>query len=141
MSKNKMSVGFVIFVVVIGANFLSAKPATLRAPPFRNWTCHATIALTGSSYSYTPPAWQMSGPLIGTGSDREKRCREVVEQDWIDNGKIWQFLGIPASQQNAYCQSGGTFRADYGFDERPKSWNLLKTGKPNCKCAGPLAFQ
>ena len=134
MNKSKMSVGFVVFVAVLGI-FASARPAQART-----WTCNGTIALTGSSYSYALPPWEMSGPVPGSGVDRERRCKERIQSAWLNNGAIWAKLGIPATAQDSYCQSGGTFRVDYGFDKRPKDWNFTQFGKPNCKCSGPLIF-
>jgi len=134
MSKSKMSVALVV-IVGFFSSFASVKPAQART-----WTCNGTIALTGTSYSYALTPWQMSGPVPGSGADREKRCKERIQSDWL-NGAIWAKLGIPAAAQNSYCQSGGTFRVDYGFDKRPKDWNFTQSGKPNCKCAGPMVFQ
>lgn len=102
-----------------------------------SWTCNGTIALTGTSYSYALPPWTMSG---GIGADREKKCKEFILANWINNGAIWKQLGIPASQQEAFCKSGGTFRVDYGFDKRKKDWNFVQSGKPVCRCTGPLSF-
>jgi len=138
MSKSKMSFGFVMFVIVLGINFLSVKPASSRPAPAISWTCHGTVALTGSNYSYALPTWTMSGPPF---TDRQKKCKERIQADWLNNGAIWQKLGVPAAEQNAYCLSGGTLRVDYGFDNRAKEWNFIQAGKPNCKCAGPLGFQ
>jgi hypothetical protein len=132
MSKSKMSVGFVVIVAILGV-FASVRPAQAKT-----WTCNGTIALTGSSYSYTLPTWTMSGPIY---VDREKQCKARIQVDWLNNGAIWQTLGIPAAEQNSYCQSGGTFRVDYGFDTRKKDWNFTQFGKPNCKCVGPFSFQ
>lgn len=139
MSKSKMSVGFVVFVLVLGINLVTVQPATMKpSPAVMNWTCDGTIALTGSSYSYSLPPWSKSGPI---GTDRENKCKQDIQNNWLNNGAIWQKLGIPAAQQNAYCQSGGTFRIDYGFDTRKKDWSFTQFGKPSCKCAGPLSFQ
>jgi len=103
----------------------------------RSWTCSATIALTGSNYSYALPPWSKS---LAT-TDREKKCREDIENHWLINGAIWARLGIPEAQQSAYCQSGGTFRVDYGFDKRKKDWNFTKSSSPKCKCSGSQVFQ
>jgi hypothetical protein len=103
----------------------------------KSWTCNATIALQGGSLSYTVPNWPMSGPIA---SDREKRCKEHVKANWLDNGKIWSVLDIPSNQQNSYCQSGGNFRVDYGFDKRSKDWNFTQTSKPACACPGGMVF-
>lgn len=117
----------------IAFSFASVTPAAAES-----WTCDGTVALTGSSYSYALPTWNMSG---GLGVDREKKCKERIQADWLNNGAIWQKLGIPAAQQDSYCKSGGTFRVDYGFDKRKKDWSFTQAGKPNCKCAGPLSLQ
>jgi hypothetical protein len=127
-----MSVGFAVFVAVL-CLFASVKPAQART-----WTCDGTIALTGTSYSYALPTWTMSGGLL---ADREKACKARIQGDYLNNGAIWQKLGIPAADQNAFCQAGGTFRVDYGFDARKKDWSFTQFGKPNCKCAGPFSFQ
>lgn len=103
----------------------------------RSWTCSGTIALTGSNYSYALPPWSKSGPAI----DREKKCRDDIENNWLKNGEIWARLGIPEAQQSAYCQSGGMFRVDYGFDKRKKDWSFTKSSSPKCKCSGLQVFQ
>jgi hypothetical protein len=104
----------------------------------RTWTCHGTIALQGSGYSYAVPSWTMSGSAT---VDRENRCRAALKSNWLDNGAIWKHLGIPPAQQDGYCRSGGNFRVDYGFDRRRKDWNFTQLSKPLCKCAGPFTFQ
>jgi hypothetical protein len=124
----------------LGINFVSVKHAAMKPPPVRTWTCNGTIALTGTSYSYALPPWQMSGPVTGSGSDREKECKKRI-QSYLNDVAIWQKLGIPADQQDSYCRLGGTFRVDYGFDKRPKDWNFTQFGQPSCKCAGPFSFQ
>ena len=107
----------------------------------RTWTAHATIQLEGTGKSYTPPGWPMSGPLPpAAGSDRQKAIKEYIEQTWLDNGAIWKLLGINAAEQDQWCQTGGTFRVDYGFDKRPKEWQFSKFSKPNCKCTGGMTF-
>ena len=138
MSKSKMSFGFVVFVLLLGINFVSGKPATMKpSPAVMSWTCNGTVALTGTNYSYALPPWTMSGPLL---TDREKKCKQYIIDNWLNNCAIWTKLGIPAAEQNSYCQSGGTFRVDYGFDKRPKDWNFTWTGKPCCHCNGPSIF-
>jgi hypothetical protein len=126
---------------------LAASIATVTVLPFiptregvaatKSWTCSATIALQGSSLSHAVPSWSMSGPLT---ADREKRCKEHVKANWLDNGKIWSTLNIPANQQNSYCQSGGNFRVDYGFDKRNKDWQFTQMSKPSCTCPGGMVF-
>lgn len=136
MNKNRMSVGFAVLVVVLGFHFV-----TLESAVARSWTCGGTIALTGTNYSFALPGWEMSGKVPGPGVDREKRCKEYIEANWLRNGAIWAKLGIPVEQQNQYCQSGGTFRIDYGHSGRNKDWSFAWSGKPICKCSGPMSFQ
>jgi hypothetical protein len=103
----------------------------------KSWTCNATIGLQGKLLSYNVPNWKMNGPLL---ADREKKCKEHVKANWLDNGKIWTVINIPANEQNSYCQSGGAFRVDYGFDKRSKDWNFTQTGKPACACSSGMVF-
>lgn len=111
-------------------------PAAAGIGVTRTWTCHGTIALQGSNKSYALPSWQMSGKVPGPGADREKRCREHIEANWLNNGKIWTVLGLNAAEKNQICQGGPrSFRTDYGFDERKKDWNLTSAvAKPSCSC-------
>jgi len=117
--------------VVTAFNLVPVKPVAAIS-----WTCNGTIALTGTSYSYALPPWTMSG---GRGADRQKKCKEYIQANWLNNGAIWRNLGIPAAQQDSYCKSGGTFRIDYGFDKRQKDWNFTQSvGKPACNCTGGI---
>jgi hypothetical protein len=110
---------------------------TAQEASAREWKCNATIALKNSSYSFAVPDWSMSG---GITVDREKRCKNAIQSNWIDNGAIWKSLGIAASEQNKFCQSGGDFRIDYGFDKRRKDWNFSASSKPACACATGQTF-
>lgn len=126
---------------------LAAAIATTAVLPFiptkegiavtRAWTCNATISLQGSSLSYTVPNWRMSGSLT---TDRQERCKAHIQNNWLNNGLIWSVLNIPANQQNGYCQSGGDFRVDYGFDRRSKDWSFTQQSKPACACTGGMVF-
>lgn len=99
----------------------------------RNWNCHATISLTGSGATYTVPNWGMSGNAL---VDREKKCKQRIQSDWLNNKKIWNYINLSSSEQNSICKKGtGTFRVDYGFDRRPKSWDFTQTiPAPPCDC-------
>jgi hypothetical protein len=110
---------------------------TAQEASARTWTCSATIALKDTSYSFAVPDWSMSG---GIAVDREKRCKGAIQSNWINNGAIWKSLGIPVSEQDKYCQSGGNFRIDYGFDRRRKDWNFSASSKPACACAAGQTF-
>ncbi len=103
----------------------------------RTWNGQCTIQLLGSSLSYSPPQWSMSGPNL---CDRQAKTKEYIEQTWIDSGTIWKLLNVPATEQNKYCQSGGIFRVDYGIDKRPKEWQFTKASHPICVCKGGMTF-
>ncbi len=101
----------------------------------RDWTCQATFDLINSNISYTIPSWNESG---GAFVDREKRCRQRIEGEWLNNGQIWSLLVkqglITANQASTYCKTGGNFRVQYGFDQRRKAWNFTGYSiKPRCK--------
>ena len=114
-----------IFIALVLLTFSSLSHA-------RSWTCHATINLEGSNYKYTVPGWNMSGNAF---VDREKKCKNSIQSNWLNNGKIWKKLGMNAANQNKFCKRKGTFRVDYGFNKRKKSWDFRKTlSSPSCKC-------
>lgn len=80
------------------------------------WACNATIALAESSHGYSPPRWLMSGlPSV----DKDKKCKEHIQQTWLDNGAVWKLLKMSVRDQNTWCQKKerGTFRVDYGFEK------------------------
>lgn len=97
--------------------------AFVRPAEARTWTCHATITLTGSNFSYSVSPWRMSG-----GGDRENHCLRDLKTNWLDNGAIWQQLRVPRQEQKQYCHSGAQFLAVYGFDRRRKAWSY--TSRP-----------
>ena len=127
----------VIFTASVAAVMVSPFMPIKEANAARSWTCNATIEMKDSTFKYTVPDWTMSGSIT---TDREKKCKEAVKANWLDNGKIWTVMAIPANQQNSYCQSGGNFRTDYGFNERRKTWNFPYSGKPSCACTGGMVF-
>ena len=99
----------------------------------RSWTCNASISLSGSSATYTLIPWNMSGSF----KDREKMCKNHIISNWLNNKKIWKKLNLTKSDQNNFCKlHKGTFRVDYGFDRRKKSWVFSKKlSTPPCKCS------
>ncbi len=99
----------------------------------RTWTCNATIALTDSSSRYTLPPWTMSRNF---NVNIEKECRSSIKTNWLNNRKIWTFMKLNPTDQNAICKSGnGVFRVDYGFDGRKKDWNFTQAiSAPPCDC-------
>ena len=127
MSKiGNRAVGVVAFVASF-AVLICATPAEAR-----QWTCHATIYLNNSSFSYTVPSWAQNG---GPAVDREKRCLETIKSEWIPAQKLWLGLGVPQKDQKSLCDTGGTFRVGYGFDERKKGWTFGPSSlqKPICQ--------
>jgi hypothetical protein len=111
-----------------------------NATVIRKWTGHCTIALQGSQKTYVPQSWQMSvgGPL----TDRQKKTKEYIESTWLNNGAIWKLLGMNNQEQDSWCRKGGgTFRIDYGFDERQKEWNFTKYVPVTCVCSGDMIFK
>ena len=114
-----------IFIALVFLTFSSLSHA-------RSWTCHATINLENSNYKFTVPGWHMSGNAF---VDREKKCKNRIQSDWLNNGKIWKKLGMSAADQNKFCKRKGTFRVDYGFDKRKKGWDFRKViSSPACNC-------
>lgn len=105
------------------------------AKAIKNWVCDAVIHLTGTSVTWTPATWSMSGNIL---TDREKACRNYIIANWFDNGAIWNYIKpqLTAAQQDAICKAGsGTFRIDYGFDRRTKDWSITRTiPAPPCNC-------
>ncbi|NKC16504.1 MAG: hypothetical protein GKR94_31150 [Gammaproteobacteria bacterium] len=71
--------------------------------------------------------------------DREKFCRNAVKAHWLYNGEIWAHIQLSAEEQSKICQDGkATFRVDYGFDRREKSWEFShEVGAPPCECGAP----
>lgn len=95
----------------------------------RDWTCHATIFLTGSSQSFTLPGWKQSGNIF---VDREKKCKEAIDK-YALNSAIYDRFSFSPAQEVSLCKTGGaTFRVEYGFDKRPKSWQFSKRVAPSC---------
>ncbi|HEX6899109.1 MAG TPA: hypothetical protein VF789_05320 [Thermoanaerobaculia bacterium] len=108
----------------------------LASPEARaaTWTCHATIFLSGTNQQYTPSPWKMSAPGISI-PDREKRCRQHIESNFL-TGSIWSHFTLTPAEQDRICKSGNaTFRIEYGFDRRTKSWQFTKVlPSPPCDC-------
>ena len=127
MSKIATSASVVVAFVACFVVLLWATPAEAR-----QWTCHATIALNNSSFSYTVPSWSMSG---GPAVDREKKCLEAIKNNWIPTRQLWLNLGVPQKDQKSLCDTGGTFRVTYGFDARKKGWTFGPSAvhKPTCQ--------
>lgn len=93
----------------------------------REWTCHASIFLGGTSHQYTPPTWKMkTGDPHVVWGDREKSCRRYIEAR-ILTPSIWSRLNLaPVEKERFYNVCRGRFRVEYGFDRRPKSWSFIK---------------
>ena len=111
--------------IALLASFLLAAPGA-RAQ--RSWTCSATIFLNGTNASYTPPSWPMrTGHPDAVPGDRERSCKNYVERRLLTNA-IWSRLNLSDAERGRLCHAGNsTFRIEYGFDRRPKSWQLTKT--------------
>lgn len=102
----------------------------------RRWTCDATIFLIETPHSYTPSPWEMkTGDPDAVWGDREKSCRNYIANKILD-GSIWSHFKLSAAEQDKVCRDGGgSFRVEYGFDKRPKSWSFTKTvPAPQCDC-------
>jgi hypothetical protein len=93
------------------------------------WTCSATIYLaTNSQFLITEAPWTMSGGLL---MDRERACKTAIQDKWLNNGYadyIWRQL-VNSGQMTTvnvtqYCGVGADFVVRYGFDQRPKNWQL-----------------
>jgi hypothetical protein len=107
----------------------------------RNFTCHADFNYVGTAFAFSR-AWASS--CNGVGCDREKKCKEQIESNYLSKGK--SFFGnfspaLDAAAQNTVCVAGGAnIRVDYGFEAdnfpRKKSWNIYKkVDVSGCNCA------
>lgn len=98
------------------------------------WKCHATIFLSGTNQQHTPSQWTMSARGWSV-PDRQNRCKQHIEGNFL-NGSLWNRFNLTATEQDRICKSGNaTFRIEYGFDSRPKSWQLTKVlPSPPCNC-------
>jgi hypothetical protein len=99
--------------------------ASISTAHAKDWTCHA---------SFTPISWKMSDK--NPFADREKQCKSAIISGWL-SGQIWKNLSptLTPAQQAALCGKFGTFRIDYGYDERKKEWNFTHSvPAPKCKC-------
>jgi len=122
--------------VIALALLVSGGSTVITEVEAKSWNCYATVNLQGITpgISYSVQSWEMkSGKWF---PDKERECKNYLTSNWLDNGKIWEYLVVTPQQQNQICRGGGaSVQVEYGLDERKKSWSFTRSIPiPSCDC-------